>query len=191
LIYFPKAQNEVGLGTHLLVRVRGDARALIPAVEREARAIDPAVPLSKVQTMAGYRADNLGTPRSASQLMALFGALALGLASVGLYAVVAFLVEQRRREIGIRVALGALQRDVVGLFVRGGARLVATGLLIGLAIAFLVSRLLSSMLFGVTALDVAGAAIPVSALMLISLVAAWIPSRRAGRVDPLVALRSE
>jgi predicted permease len=191
MIYFPKAQNEIGLGTHLLVRVRGDARPLIPAIEREARAIDPAVPLSKIQTMAGYRADNLGEPRNASRLMAIFGGLAFVLASVGLYAVVSFVVEQRKREIGIRVALGALQRDVVRLFVRGGARLVATGLVVGLVLSFLLSRLLSSMLFGVTALDVAGAAIPVSVLMLVSLLAAWVPSRRAGRVDPVLALRSE
>jgi len=191
LVYFPKSQNEVGLGTHLLVRVRGDARTLIPSVEREARAIDPAIPLSKVQTMAGYRDANLGSPRNASRLMAIFGALAFVLASVGLYAVVSFLVEQRRREIGIRVALGALQGDVVRLFVRGGARLVGMGLAIGLVAAFLVSRLLGSLLFGVTALDVASTAIPVSALMLISLVPAWLPSRRAGRVDPVLALRSE
>ena len=191
LLYFPKAQNEVGLGTHLLVRARSDARSLIPAIEREARAIDPAVPLSKIQTMAGYRDDNLGGPRNASRLMAIFGALALVLASVGLYAVVAFAVEQRKREIGIRVALGALQRDVVRLFVRGGARVVGTGLVVGLVIASVVSRLLGSMLFGVTALDVASAAAPVSVLMLVSLVAAWIPSRRAGRVDPATALRNE
>jgi putative ABC transport system permease protein len=191
LIYFPKAQNEVGLGTHLLVRARSDARSLIPAIEREARAIDPAVPLSKIQTMAGYRDDNLGEPRNASRLMAIFGALALVLASVGLYAVVAFAVEQRKREIGIRVALGALQRDVVRLFVRGGARVVGTGLVVGLVIASIVSRLLGSMLFGVTPLDVASAAVPVSVLMLVSLVAAWVPSRQAGRVDPASALRSE
>jgi ABC-type lipoprotein release transport system permease subunit len=101
--------------------------------------------------MAGYRDDNLGEPRNASRLMAIFGALALVLASVGLYAVVAFAVEQRKREIGIRVALGALQRDVVRLFVRGGARVVGTGLVVGLVIASVVSRLLGSMLFGVTA----------------------------------------
>ncbi|MEP6495590.1 MAG: hypothetical protein ABJF01_23085 [bacterium] len=130
-ICFPKAQNGVGLGTHLLARVRGDARSLIPVIEREARAIDPTVPLSKVQTMAGYRTENLGSPRNTSRLMEIFGAFAL--ACIGLYAVVSFVVEQRA--IGIRVALGAVQRDVVRLFMRGGMRLVGAGLVVGLMIA--------------------------------------------------------
>jgi ABC-type antimicrobial peptide transport system permease subunit len=191
LIYFPKTQNDIGLGTHLLVRSGRDARSLIPAIEREARAIDPAVPLSRIQTMASYRADNLAAPRNASRLMAIFGALAFVLASIGLYAVVAFVVEQRTREIGIRIALGARPREVVRLFVRGGARLVVTGLAIGLLIAASTSRLLGSMLFGVTPIDVAGAAVPVSALMIVSLLAAWVPSWRAGRLDPVRVLRSE
>jgi ABC-type antimicrobial peptide transport system permease subunit len=191
LLYFPKAQDELGLGTHLLIRSSRDARQLIPAIEREARLLDPAVPLFRVQTMAQYRSDRLGDPRNASKLMAIFGALALALATFGLYAVLSFGVQQRRREIGVRVALGARSGDVVALFVRRGARLVATGLAIGLIVAFGASRLVRSMLFGVGSLEAAVVAVPVSALLAVALVAAWLPALRAARVDPVEALRSE
>ncbi|HTJ24302.1 MAG TPA: ABC transporter permease [Gemmatimonadaceae bacterium] len=191
LLYFPKAQDELGLGTHLLVRTARDARQLIPAIEREARLLDPAVPLFRVQTMAQYRNDRLGDPRNASRLMAIFGALALALATFGLYAVLSFGVQQRRREIGVRVAFGARSGDVVALFVRRGARLVGTGLVIGLVVAFGAARLVRFVLFGVGGLEAAAVALPVSALIAVALVAAWIPARRAARVDPMVALRSE
>jgi ABC-type antimicrobial peptide transport system permease subunit len=119
----------------------------------------------------------------------VFGLLALGLASIGLYGIMAYSVNQRRREIGLRMALGAAQTSVLGLILKQGMSLVLTGVLIGFAASLLVGRLLSRMLYGVSASDpisVAGAALM---LLAVALLACYLPARRATRVDPLVTLR--
>jgi ABC-type antimicrobial peptide transport system permease subunit len=123
-------------------------------------------------------------------LMGVFAAVALSLASIGIYGVMSYLVNQRTREIGIRLALGADGRDILRLIVGNGARLIAAGIAIGVAAAFALQRLVASLLFGVTAAD-AASAIAISILAVVALAACYLPAARATRVDPLNALRYE
>ena len=135
--------------------------------------------------------DGLDEIRFGSRLLSLFGMLALLLATVGVYAVMAFTVSQRTREVGVRVALGALQRQVVGLFIGEGMRLTAIGVGIGIALSTAVAKVLSSSFFGITggdAITFAGVALLLSG---VALAACWIPARRAAKVDPMRALRYE
>jgi predicted permease len=190
-LYLARSQNPGTVDLTLLVRARGDAAPFAAPLREVFKAMDASMPITGVQTLAQYRWDRLSEDRLGSGMLSIFGAIALLLASVGVYAVIAFSVAQRTREIGVRVALGAIQRQVVGLFVREGMRLTAYGLVIGLALAMALAKLLSAVFFGVSPTDVAALA-AVSALLLgVSLLACWLPARRAARVDPMQALRSE
>jgi predicted permease len=172
--------------------VRG-AHGVSPAsaLRVAARELDPSLPLFQTRTLAESLGAKSAPRRTGTFLLAIFGGLALLLSAVGLYGVVAFAVGARRREIGIRVALGATRRDVVSLFLGSGARLAGAGVAIGLLLAAGATRLLSSMLFGVTPMDVTTLAGVSALLFAIALAASGLPARRAARTDPALVLRGE
>ena len=183
---FPRARDLT-----LLVRSSGDATTLAQAVRGQVRAIDPTVPVYALQTLAQYRGDRLAEPALGSSLLAIVGTIALLLASIGVYAIIAFSVSQRTREIGVRVALGAAKSDVVRVFVREGMQLTALGVVVGLLLSAGAVRVLASTFLGVSAFDAvifAGVALLLTA---IATLAAWIPARRAAGIDPMTALRTE
>ncbi len=190
-IYYCAAQ----MATHennLLVRAKaGDPAALAPAVVRAVQSIDPDQPVSLIATMKKNIADSLATRRLTMTLLGAFAALALVLASVGLYGVMALSVTQRTREFGIRLALGAPRRDVFRLALGRGLLLVGIGLALGLLGALGAGRALTSLLYNVGSLDPAALFTAICALAGVALVACWFPARRATRVDPIVALRYE
>ena len=153
--------------------------------------LDPEQAAGEIRTFDQYVARSIATPRFTALLLATFAALALLLAGFGLYGVMAYSVAQRRREIGIRMALGAQAADVRSLVVNQALRLGATGLALGLAGALAVTRVLESQLFGVSASDPLTFAAVSAALVTVLLLAASLPARRATRVDPIVALRAD
>ncbi len=190
LAYFPLAQKYNGsLSLHL--RTVTKPEQLLVAVQQEIRALDPKLPLYDIKTLEQYRRDALSEKRLQAVLIGGFGLLALVLASLGLYGVLSFAVAQRTQEIGIRMALGARSSDVLRLVVGQGVKLIAIGVVLGLAGAVAATRALKSILFGVSPTDpLTFVGMPL-ALLLVAVVACWIPARRATKVDPLVALRCE
>jgi putative ABC transport system permease protein len=177
--------------SNLIVRTHGAPMLLAQAIEREIHALDHNIPISNVKTMDEYVSSSVASARFNTILLGCFAALALALASVGIFGVISYSVAQRTQELGIRRALGADSLSVMRLVLVQGLGLAGIGLLIGLAGAFAVTRLLDSLLFGVTATDpltfVGVAAILASVAML----ASYLPARRAASVDPMVALRYE
>ncbi|MGH9768484.1 MAG: ABC transporter permease [Blastocatellia bacterium] len=189
-IYFPMTQNYQSSAV-LQVRTAGDPAPMIAAVQREARALDKDLPTFGVRTMKESLRGSLAAPRLAATFLGAFGAMALLLAMVGIYGVMAYAVSQRTREIGIRVALGAERRDILKLVLKQSLKLIVVGLLIGLAGALAATRLLESFLYGVSVNDPATfIAVPLL-LASVALLASCIPARRATKVDPIVALRCE
>jgi putative ABC transport system permease protein len=173
----------------LYVRSTGDPRQILIPVQREVRAAGPQVSVDDARTGSKIVDQGLFGAKVGVALLGVFGLLALGLASIGLYGIMAYSVNRRKREIGIRMALGAAQDGVLRMVLKQGMRLVLTGVGIGLAAALAVGRLLSGMLYGVSAGDpisVAGAA---CVLLAVALMACYLPARSASRLDPLVALR--
>ncbi len=190
-IYFCAAQFNA-YENNLLVRVaKGDPMALAPAVVREVQRIDPDQPVASISTMEKNIGESLATRRLTMALLGSFAALALVLASVGLYGVMALSVTQRTREFGIRLALGAPRQDVFRLALGRGLLLVAIGLVLGLLGALAAGRALTSLLYNVGSLDPAALGAAILALAAVALLACWFPARRATRVDPIVALRYE
>jgi putative ABC transport system permease protein len=175
----------------LLVRTRRDGDVVTGAIREAIARLDPAVPIFEVRTMESVLAEQLAQPRFSSMLLGAFAGIALTLAAVGIYGLVAYTVSRRTREIGLRMALGAARTDVLRMVVRQGMTLVAVGLAVGLALALALSRVLGSLLYEVSAWDPATFAAVAVVLLAIALVASWIPARRATRVDPLAALRYE
>jgi putative ABC transport system permease protein len=189
VVYMPLSQNHE-TGMVLLVNAGVDPRTLSGPIRREIRALEPNLPVPTVQTMHDTVATSLYAARMGAGLLAVFGGLAILLAAVGIYGVLAFLVARRTREIGIRVALGASRRDVFGLVVGEGLTLVIAGAVIGLGAAAYLVRFVSTLLYGIQPLDVATfVAMPV-VLAVVGLVACLTPARRAMNVDPTVALKS-
>ncbi len=181
-----QANNEI------LIRVAsGDPLAITESVRRELRALDPDLPLAAITTMERNLAASLAPQRLLMTLLAAFSVLALLLASIGLYGVMALSVSQRTRELGIRLALGAARGSVFRLVLRQGMVLVGIGLGVGLLGALGAGRALQSLLYGVGALDALALATAMTVLAGVALVACWLPARRATRVDPIVALRDE
>ena len=177
----------------LTVVVRGQAlpEALTDSVRQQVRAIDPELPMYRVTSMATRLEASLAERRFSMLLLTLFASLALGLATIGIYGVMAYFVTQGTRELGIRMALGASPRAILLLVVGQGAVVAVTGLVLGLGAALALSRFMESLLFGVGATDpLTFTAIPF-ALALVALVACYVPARRAAKIDPTVSLRSE
>ncbi len=188
MTFVPLSQNhETGVTLH--VRAAGDPSAVVPEIRRTIQALEPNLPMPNIQTMSEAIATSLYASRAGTWLVASMGLLALVLAAVGVYGVMAFSVARRTREMGIRVALGAERRDIVSLVLREGMALVLSGVGIGLVAAFVIARLLSSYLFGVRAADVPAFVIAPVVLCAVALVASLIPTWRALKVNPTEALR--
>ena len=188
--YVSARQDHWG-GLAIVVRTAGDPMTLLPAVRREVRAIDASVPVSDARTMRDVQAMQLTDRRLPMQLMAAFALLALALAAVGVYGVMAYSVAARTREIGVRVALGARPGNVFGMVLRQGLGAAAAGLTLGFIGAAALGRLLTALLYGISPTDTATFAGVAAVLVAVVLAACLIPARRAIRIDPLEALRSE
>ena len=188
--YVPQTQVPWSQQT-MVVKTKNDPRGLITGLTKEVGAMDNNVPVFNVKTMPEYLSASAAAPRFNTTLLTIFAAVALVLTLVGLYGVMSYSVAQRTNEIGIRLALGAQSKDVLLMIVKQGSFLIALGLTIGLFGAYALTRLISSLLFGVTAKDpvtFAGAAV---VLAVVALLACYIPAWRATKVDPLEALRCE
>jgi putative ABC transport system permease protein len=186
------AQRQVAANMTVVVRTRGEPHALTAQVRATVRAIDPEQPIFAVSTLEEHIARTLAQRRFTISLLGAFAGLALVLAAVGLYAVMAHAVVQRTHELGVRLSLGAQPRAVVALVVRQGMRLVGAGVLLGLVGAFALSRMMESLLSDdIGATDPASYLGVTAMLALVGLTATWIPARRATRIDPMVAMRHE
>jgi putative ABC transport system permease protein len=175
----------------LLVRTASDPAAILPSIRHEVRQLNSQLPLFEVGTLRAELADTLTQPRFRAVLLAGFAAIALLLATVGIYGVTAHAVGQRRQEVGIRMALGASAPDVLGLMLRQHLRPALIGIAFGVAGALAVARSLDSLVYGVGASDPLTLASMAVVLVAVAAAACWIPARRATRVDPLIALRTD
>jgi putative ABC transport system permease protein len=178
-------------GTNFVLRTLGDPLNLSAAIKRELLSLDPLTPLRELRAMEEILSNSLMAERFYMLLLALFAVIGLMLAVIGIYGVISYSVAQRTHELGVRIALGAQSRDVLRLVVGQGLKLALAGVLLGLAGALGLTRLLKTLLFGVSATDPLTFAGVALLLVSVALVACWIPARRATRVDPLVALRYE
>jgi putative ABC transport system permease protein len=189
-VYFPLAQNDLPfLG--FTVRTTVDPLTTLGAVRAAVRSVDPEMPLANVNTMERLIEDSTGSRRFAMLLLGGFALLAMTLASIGLYGVMSYTVTQRSRELGVRLALGAGQREVLGLVLLQGLRLALTGVVIGLVAAVAVTRVMKNMLYNLSATDPLTFLTISLLLVAVALLASYLPALRATRVDPIEALRSE
>jgi putative ABC transport system permease protein len=186
----PLAQNPSG-DMNLLLRSAVDPLSLVPAVRREIQAIDPQQPITKIRTMDNLVSDSIWVEKSVMSLVGSFAGAALILALLGIYGVVSYSVSQRTREIGIRMALGARSGEVLAMVLKQGLRLVIMGVGIGVIMAFAVTRILSSLLYGVHPLDAVIFSVVSVLLIGATLLASFLPAHRGARIDPMAALRYE
>jgi putative ABC transport system permease protein len=189
-IYEPFAQRPTNF-IHLVVRYREPSLHLGAAIRTAISAVDEEQPIASIRPLAELLVTSLARQRFAMFLFAVFSTVALLLAAIGIYGVMAYSVAQRTGEIGIRMALGAQTPDVLRLIFIQGGKLIALGLVIGLAAAIALTRLLSSLLFGVSAHDPMTFATIAALLATVAALACWLPARRATKVDPMIALRAE
>ena len=195
-MYVPHAQwaaagASAPRGMTFVLRTTGDPLAVLGYVRQTVRSMDPNLPLADVRTLARVADDSLSQARFTTMLLGLFAALALTLAAIGIYGVISLLVTRRRQEIGIRIALGARPGSILNMVVRRGMTLAGTGVLLGLGGALMLTRVLTSLLYGVTRFDAVTFAVAPSILTVVALLACLIPAGRAATVDPVVALREE
>ena len=188
--YVPHTQVPLSQMT-VVVKTTNDPRSVISGATKEVASMDPDLPLFGVKTMREYLSSSVATPRFSTTLLSIFAGVALVLTLVGLYGVMSYSVAQRTNEIGIRLALGAQTRDVLLMIVKQGSRLILLGLAIGLFGAYALTRLISSLLFGVTAKDPFTFAAAAVLLALVALLACYVPAWRATKVEPMDALRCE
>jgi putative ABC transport system permease protein len=190
MVYWAMSQFPSSFMT-LVVRTAGDPMGLVPAIRSELKALDANQPLADVKPLAEYLGRSVAQRRFTTLLVAVFAGIALVLAAVGLYGVLAYSVSQRTREIGVRMALGARAGDVLRMVVRQGMLVVGAGVVVGIGGALALTRVMTALLYGVSATDPPTFITVVAVFGLVALVACWLPARRATRVDPMVALRSE
>jgi len=189
---FPKARNGGAVrGMTIVVRADGDPMALVGPIRAEVRRLDPSLPVANARLMTDVVDASLATPRLTGTLLAIFASLALLLAGVGVAGVLSYLVSRRRREIGIRLALGSSRVAVLGLVVRRGVAYASMGIAAGILAAFFLSEALAGLLFGVPPRDPVTFAAVAAILLAIAALASAVPAWSAARVDPLEALRGE
>jgi putative ABC transport system permease protein len=190
VVYWPHSEL-VYSGMTLMLRTRGDAGALASAARNVIHSLDPQQPIGEVTTMETLLSTSVARARFSAWLLTVFSLLALVMAAVGIYGVMSYSVLQRTHEIGVRMALGAQRFDVLKLMVRKGVLLGVVGVAVGLAASFGLTRLIATLLFDVTATDTATFVVVSVGLFLVTLIACYVPARRATKVDPLKALRYE
>jgi predicted permease len=176
---------------NVVMRTTRPAAALWETVGRAVREVDAAVPVVRLRDMESVFAESIRRPRLLAQLLGAFAGLALLLATIGTYGVLSYMVTERRREIGIRVALGAARSHVLTQIMKQGLQITAVGITIGLAGALAVNRLIASLLFGVQPTDTGTIAFVIATITTVAVVASWLPAWRASRLDPNVVLRDE
>jgi putative ABC transport system permease protein len=189
-VYWP--HSELALpGMTLVIRTSGDPLNVVAAAREAIHSLDPEQPITDISAMESWLAKSMGRARFNTALLTVFAVVALILASVGIYGVMAYAVAQRTQEIGIRMALGAQARDVLMVVIKDGMTLALIGIVIGLLVAFALTRWMETLLFGVRPTDPLTFTVIAAVLALVALVACWIPARQATKVEPMVALRSE
>jgi putative ABC transport system permease protein len=188
--YLPAAQT-VPRGLTLAVKTSGDPENVLPAIRSELKKIDPAMPLATVRTMNEYVSRSLMSRRAAMTLAIAFGFVSLFLSAIGIYGVLAYLVNQRTREIGIRIALGSTAQGIFRLVLREGLWLIVTGIVLGLAGVVLLRNVLEAQIYGLAAMDPLVMMVVVGTLGAIALAACSLPAGRATRVDPVAALSQQ
>src|SRR5947209_14957684 len=175
----------------ILLRTTGDPPMLAEAIRSETKAVIPNLPPPLIRAMDDLLSETVAQPRLQTGLLSLFAGVALLLAAVGLYGVLAYSVTQRQREIGVRLALGAQKRNVLSLVISQGMKLALSGVAIGIVAALALTRVIRGLLYGVTPTDPVTFALVSLLLVAVALLACWLPARRAARVDPMEALRYE
>jgi len=189
-LYMPQSQF-ISRIMNVVLRTNTDPASLASAVNHELHELDHDLPVYRLLTMQERIAVSLARRRFSTILLGVFAGLALALAAIGIYGVMAYLVNQGTRELGIRMALGATQSTILGLVVKQSMKLALFGIGVGVLAAFIFSRLMSGLLFGVTSTDPATFAATAVLLVVVALIASYIPARRAARIDPMISLRSE
>jgi putative ABC transport system permease protein len=190
-MYTPFLQNLWWRSMYVAVRTEGEPLKAVAAIREEIGAVDKDLPLSNIKTMEQLLAESVTEPKALTTLFGLFGAVALVLASIGIYGVMSYTVSQRRRELGIRMALGAQKNQVLQLVIRQGMKLAVVGVGLGLLASFALTRLMESLLFGVSATDLVTFVVVALVLTTVAMAACLVPALRASRTDPMVALRYE
>jgi ABC-type antimicrobial peptide transport system permease subunit len=186
------AAANFGAGTmNIVMRTTQPLDALAGPIRQIVSSLDPALPVVKLQTMDDAFAEAIGRPRLLAQLLGIFAGLAILLAAIGSYGVLSYMVTERRREIGIRMALGADRASVLRMVLRQGLVLTVVGIAGGLAVAFAMNRMLASLLFGVRPSDPATMGAVVALIAMVAFVACYLPARLATRVDPMIVLRED